>query len=255
MKILALDLGKSKMVACVYDTMTGEQRYDGCPLERVTLRDALDMERPDRVVIEIGPTAGWVADIVREAGIELEVANPAHDAWRWRNVKRKTDRLDALKLAELSAAKQLRLVHVPERSVRQWRSLIQYRQRIVRRRTAVKNRIRGLLVSEGISAADGRKFWTQERLEKLRAMAMPWDEAGVEDLWRAQLAEELRHFDEMTTCLKRVEQKLDPLAAVEARQASGLVSGIGSATVSVRRDGPPRSHYGSGERADTWIVD
>jgi transposase len=228
MKILALDLGKSKMVGCVYDTETCEARYDSCPLEPRTVRTALESEQPDRVVIEIGPTAGWVGDVVRESGVELEVANPTHDAWRWRNVKRKTDRLDALKLAQLSAARQLPLVHLPQRRVRQWRSLIQYRHRIVGRRTRVKNRIRGLLTVEGLPAAAGQKFWTQDGLKKLRAMARPMEEVDVDDLWRGQLGEELQQFDELTACLRRVEARLDALAGEDPRVARlRTIPGVG----------------------------
>ena len=45
--------------------------------------------RPDRVVIEIGPPAGWVHDLVEALGVQVQVANPNHDAWRWRKVKAK----------------------------------------------------------------------------------------------------------------------------------------------------------------------
>lgn len=60
-----------------------------------------------------------MGDLVRTQGIELEVANPTHEAWRWKNVKRKTDRDDALKLAFLSAMNQLPTVYLPERRTRQ----------------------------------------------------------------------------------------------------------------------------------------
>ncbi len=85
------------------------------------------------MVIEVGPSSGWVGDVIRQAEIELQVANPNHGGWRWRNVKRKTHRLDALELARLSAGNQWPQVYLPERGVRQWRSLIHYRQRIVPR--------------------------------------------------------------------------------------------------------------------------
>ena len=140
MKILAIDLGKSKMVGPVYDTQTHEHRFDGAPLDRGTLRGALDVERPDRLVIEVGPSAGWVGDVIRRPGVEPQVANPNHEGWRWRNVKRKTDRLDALKLAQLSASHQSPQVHLPARNVRQWPSLIDYRHRLVTRRTVGRTR-------------------------------------------------------------------------------------------------------------------
>ena len=72
-------------------------------------------------MIEIGPSAGLALEI------EVEVANTNHQAWRWRSSRRKTDPLDALKLAQLSAMNQLPTVYMPSLQVRQWRSLITYR--------------------------------------------------------------------------------------------------------------------------------
>jgi transposase len=217
MKIVALDLGKSKMVGCMYDTLTHEHRFDSAPLDRGTLRTALEAERPDRVVIEIGSTAGWVGDVVRAHGAELEVANPSHQGWRWRNVKKKTDRMDALKLAQLSATNQLPKVHLPEAGVRQWRGLIHYRHHQVRRRTAIKNRIRAILNSEGIDMAEGKRGWGKQQLQTVRQMARPWEDVDPKELWRGELSEELAQYDQVTECIVRVEKKLDELAASDAR--------------------------------------
>lgn len=217
MKILALDLGKFKMAGCLYNTKTSEHRFDSAPLDRGTLQNVLEGEQPDRVVIEIGPTAGWVGDVVRQAGIALQVANPNHDAWRWRHVKCKTDRLDALKLAQLSAADQLPLIHLPAPRVRQWRSLIHYRHRLVGRLTSVKNRIHALAAGEGMPLKSGKGLWTQAGLEKLRALSLPLEEAGAEELWRGELYEELEQFDRLREIIRRVEDRLEGLAVADAR--------------------------------------
>lgn len=217
MKIVALDLGKSKMVGCVYDTSTHEHRFDSAPLDRGTLRTVLEAERPDRVVIEIGSTAGWVGDTVRAHGVPLEVANPSHQAWRWRSVKKKTDRVDALKLAQLSATNQLPKVHLPEVGVRQWRGLIHYRHHQVRRRTAIKNRIRAILTSEGINMLAGQKAWTVLQLQAVRELARPWEEVDPQELWRGELHEELAQYDQMVECITRLDRKLNELAARNGR--------------------------------------
>lgn len=217
MKILAIDLGKSKMAVCMYDTKTFEHRFDSAPLDRGTLGIVLDCERPDRVVIEVGPTSGWVGDVIRQAGVELQVANPNHEGWRWRNVKRKTDRLDALKLAQLSSSNQLPQVHLPERGIRQWRWLIHYRQRVVTRRTSVKNRIRSILESQGIPMPHAGKAWTRVGLADRHAKARLWEQTDAENLWRGELWEELAQFEALTTSLKRVEQRLQQLADSDAR--------------------------------------
>jgi transposase len=145
------------------------------------------------------------------------VANPSHQGWRWRNLKKKTDRMDALKLAQLSATRQLPKVHLPHAGVRQWRGLIHYRHHQVRRRTAIKNRIRAILTSEGIGMLAGKKGWTKARLQTLRQLARPWQDVDLKELWRGALHEELAQYDQVSECVVRVEKKLDELAASDAR--------------------------------------
>src|SRR5262245_36238068 len=131
MRILALDLGKYKTVACDYEAETGKYRFATVVTTPKALHDLIVDREPQRVVIEICSMAGWVADLVRSLGIELQVANTADERWRWRNVNQKNDRRDALKAAQLSAVNQLRPVHVPEPTMRQWRALIAYRSKLV----------------------------------------------------------------------------------------------------------------------------
>src|ERR1700742_1664050 len=135
MKILALDLGKYKTVGCAYESESGAHQFKrGCTTP-AGLAKLVKEVKPDRVVIEVCSIAGWVCDLLREMGIEVQVANTSDDAWRWRKVKRKNDRCDALKAAQLSAVNQIREVHIPTIDVRQWRALIAFRQQLVRRRT------------------------------------------------------------------------------------------------------------------------
>ena len=131
MRILALDLGKLKSVACEYEAETGRHRFATVLPTPKAVHDLMVDREPQRVVIEICSLAGWVSDLVRTLGIELQVVNPNDERWQWRKVKTKNDRKDALKLAQLSAVNQLRLVHVPPSEMRQWRALIAYRQHLV----------------------------------------------------------------------------------------------------------------------------
>ena len=107
MHIIALDLGGYQATVCEYDTDSGEQRFSKIRSTPQALKDLLVARRPARLVFEIGPQAGWVHDIAVGLSIEVQVANPNHEGWRWRRVKRKTDRGDALKLAQLSTMGQL----------------------------------------------------------------------------------------------------------------------------------------------------
>ena len=139
MNILAMDLGKSNTVICFYDSENGKHKYGKVKTTPMHIHDLLAKYSPDRVVFEICSIAGWVYDICSALKLETQVANPNTQGWRWKNVKNKNDRMDALKLAQLSAMNQLPVVHMPKRSVRQKRVIIQYRQSLVRQRTRIKN--------------------------------------------------------------------------------------------------------------------
>lgn len=212
MRILALDLGKSKSVGCVFESSTSEHPFDTAPTTPEAFRLMLEHYKPDRVVIEISPLAGWVGDLVRSMGIELQVANVNDEAWQWRRVKRKTDRLDALKLARMSARNELPQVHLPEIRMREWRSLIEYRQSLVSRRRAVKNRIRAILAVHALPIAPGKSGWSIKSVAVLREQARPLNETAADALWRGQLDMELRQFDQLNELVAQVEEKLDGLA-------------------------------------------
>lgn len=217
MRILAIDLGKFKSVACVYESGTGEHAFVTLGTRAAEMHDLFATHQPGRVVIEIGPAAGWVKDLAEAMGLEVRVANPNHEAWRWKNVKRKTDRDDALKLAQLSAMNQLPTVQLPAARVRQWRSLIGYRWTLVRRRTGIKNHIRSILDRQGLTMPGGKAGWTDKTLAGLRLLARPADQAEGEELWRFELHMELQGLEQVRALIDPVEAKLEDLARADAR--------------------------------------
>lgn len=206
MSILAIDLGKSKSVACVFE-LGGVHRFETIPTTPAAVLELLERIVPDRVVIEIGPVAGWICDLCRQVGIAIEVANTNHEAWRWRNVKRKSDRDDSLKLARMWALGQLPTVHVPAPKVRAWRELIGYRHTLVARLGAVKNSVRAILTRQAIDWPAGQSGWSMAAVGRLRELA-----AGGEDVWRSMLREELAQYELLTASIACVEKQLDELA-------------------------------------------
>lgn len=246
MKILALDLGKYKTVGCDYERESGKHRFRGSFTTPAALQQLVKEVKPDRVVIEVCNIAGWVCDLLREMGVEVQVANTSDDAWRWRKVKKKNDRCDALKAAQLSAVNQLREVHIPTIEVRQWRALIAFRQQLVKRRGKVKNHIRDLLLTEGEILPRGAKCWTQLGVARLEAMAKPLQEVGMKELWRGQLYVELRQLREVQQEITVAEEKLDAIAAADPRIALlRTIPGVGprlSEAIVALLDRPERFH-------------
>jgi hypothetical protein len=157
--ILAIDLGKYKRVACVHDHASGEFTFTTFDTSRAELRQLIRKTQPAVVIIEACLLAGWVHDLCDELHVRCLVANTASEAWKFKHLKRKTDKDDALRLAQLYLLDQLPTVTLPPTAVRQWRSLIACRQALVGRRIAVQNRIRALFVAQGLSKEMGNCPW------------------------------------------------------------------------------------------------
>jgi transposase len=255
MNILALDLGQRQSVACVYEASTARHEFRRVATTPAALQDLLDEVKPDRVVVEVGLVTGWVSDLVQAAGIPMQVANTAAPAWRWSNTKRKTDRDDALRLAQLSAMNQLPQVHVPPRDVRQWLALIRYRHHLVVRRTQIKNRIRALLARQGEPLVAGKSVWTAESLGVLQTLARPVEDVEVGDLWRGELELELDAFVHIELLISRVEKKLDQLAAASRPcQLLRSIPGVGPrlAEIAVAVIDNPR-RFRSGKQVASYV--
>ncbi|OHB54566.1 MAG: hypothetical protein A2Y12_09590 [Planctomycetes bacterium GWF2_42_9] len=228
MKILAMDMGKSKTVVCYFDSVKGTHRYETISTEPAKVHNIIVGFEAQRVVIEIGPAAGWVCDICKGLGVEVEVANTNHDAWRWKNVKKKGDREDALKLAKLSAAGDLPLVHVPKKDVRQKRSLIAYRQSLLKRRIAITNNIRAIFDREGMVMYSGDKAWNKAGLKYLESEAREPGACKVEELWRGELFIELAQLVSVKDAIEQIEGKLDEIGKTDrGTQILMSVPGIG----------------------------
>ena len=215
MVILAIDLGKAKSVFCWYQVTDQSHAFKTVASTPQAFHDAL-AERPvGLVVIEACDMAGWVHDLCRTLGLAVEVANANTEGWRWKRVKNKSDRRDALKLAQLRAGGPLKTVCVPERAARHYKSLIFYRHRLVERRTRVKNAIHALLVAEG-RAVTGRAAWAPESMAALRESARPIGDCATKDeLWSGHLRMELDQLDFLEREIAALEAKLDALGAAD----------------------------------------
>jgi len=209
--ILAIDLGKYKSVACVHDQGTGECHFVTFDTTRAELRKLVGKEQPAVVIIEACLLAGWVNDLCAELGVRCLVANTASEAWKFKHLKRKTDKDDALRLAQLYMLGQLPTVTLPPATVRQWRSLIACRQTWVGRRVAVQNRIRALFVAQGLPAPRGAKAWSETGLAGIALQAKTLADCGPDELWRGLLELALTEYRQVCALIAQAETRLDAL--------------------------------------------
>jgi transposase len=230
--ILALDLGKYKSVACAYDRAAGTAaRFESVTTDREHLRRLFARHRPAVVVFEACLLAGWVHDLCGELGLPCKVANTASEAWKFKHTKRKTDRDDALRLAELEALGRLPAVALPDAQTRQWRQLIAHRQVLVGRRVAAQNRIRAVLVGQGLPAPRGAAAWAAAGLAGIAAHARPLAECVPGELWRGMLDLALTEYRQARALLDAAEARLDQLARASAAvQLLETTPGVGPRT-------------------------
>lgn len=248
-RILALDLGKFNSVFCLYQRISGEHCYGTLTTTPQTIHDLLVKHAGDDpsqtlVVFETCDCSGWVYDLAKNLGFAVAVANPSHEAWRWTRVKRKTDRDDALKLAQMAAMNQLPVVHMPGPEQRQKRRLVHHRRVLSQRQTEIKNFIRSIFSQQGIALPSGNKCWTQAGVAQIAEQAKPIDQCSVEELWRGRLDVELKLLESIARQLKVLEKKLDALGHADERITRlQTVPGVGprlAEAVVVHLDDPHR---------------
>lgn len=234
MKILAIDLGKFNCVSCLFDTESNSSEYETFKTYRWEFEDVLNRTQPQLVVMETCSITGWVHDLCVAMGYAVLVADPTQEAWRWKNVKRKTDKDDALKLAKLAALEQINAVYVPAPETRQYRHLVKYRKVVVGRINRVQNSIRALFDQQGVKMPQGHRAWTVQGIEELSQHRRSLSECDVSNLWRGELDLELTMLDQLWEHLASIEQQLEALAKQEERvQLLQTIPGVGRRTAEV----------------------
>ena len=229
--IIAIDLGRHNSVACVYQRSTRQHTFRTLDTTPADL-DRLLVRYPGAVVvIEACANAGWVHDRAVAAGHPVEVANTAAEAWKFKHLKRKTDRDDALRLAELEAIGQLPTVVMSDPATRQRRMLIAFRQELVGRRVACQNRVRALFAAQGLATPRGHRAWTEVGLAGIEQWARPLAECGPEELWRGMLGLAVAEYRVLLGQIAEVERRLDALAeADEGTKLLETIPGLGRRT-------------------------
>ena len=159
MNIMAFDLGKFNSVMCLYNTNTQEMAIETVGTERDYMSNLITHYQPNLVVVEACGPSGLISDLCGELEIPIIVCSTNEEAWFFKNVKRKTDKDDAIKLAKLAAVDQLVATHVPRKEIRERRRLVTYRKKIVDRINRCKCTIRAAFSNQGIKISTGAKTW------------------------------------------------------------------------------------------------
>ena len=171
--------------------------------------------------------SGWVKDLCEELDIPIVIASTHEDAWLLKNVKRKTDKDDAIKLARMASLGELKPVHVPEKSMRELRRLINYRKQLVSRVNKYKNTNCSIFANQGIKITTGAQTWHTGRQQLIDA-SKPILDCEQHELWRGELNLELTQLAAVEEHLNTVEKRLDAIAKEDARTRRVVqIDGVG----------------------------
>jgi transposase len=173
------------------------------------------VKEPFEICFEASTGYGVIYDMLKALAKRVVVAHPGHLRLIFRS-KKKTDRVDAQKLAKLLFLREVPPVYVPSIDIRGWRSLIEHRNNLIVERTRSKNGVRACLKANGI--VPPKSLWWASGmawLEKLE-LATPMETIRKEDL--------LMRIKLNTTAIKRVEKELKKIA--DAHPGVHLLMGI-----------------------------
>src|SRR5215217_1399283 len=146
-----LNLGDKDSYVCLIDTDSGKVLQEGrLRTTPEALRRRFSSEQRVRVAIEAGTHSPWVSRVLKECGHEVLVANPRKRRLIYGQA-RKTDRLDAEKLARLARVdpKLLSLLEHRGEASQAHLALIRLRAELVRSRAQLINHLRGTVKSIG----------------------------------------------------------------------------------------------------------
>jgi transposase len=149
------------------------------------------------------------------------------------NVKRKTDKDDALKLARMAAMGELKPVHMPSEQHREFRSLVKYRKTLDYRINKTKCTIRAWFVNHGITIDAGEKAWCTGRA-LIDSYRKPLDQCSDSELWRGELDYELTQLDLLTAQEEQIIKRLELIGKNDARIARiRTIPGVGPRTAEI----------------------
>ena len=162
---IGLDVHKKTISFCI-KTLSGKNVRQGVVnAERNALRHWLaELSCPWMGAMEATLFTGWIYDFLKPHAVELKVAHPemlkAITA-----AKKKNDRADAEKLADLLRVNLLPECHMMSEELRELRRILRYRNMVVRTAVQMKNKMAGLMMEVGATYDKkrlyGRKYFNQ----------------------------------------------------------------------------------------------
>jgi transposase len=215
---IGIDLHKAFFQACAV-TPTGERLWEGrfprtsAGLEALTAR----CTRHTALAVEATTPTWHFADGIVTAVGQVRIVDPLKTKLK-AGFAAKTDRLDARRLADALRRDSVVGIYYPPVAIRELRELCRYRHALVRVRTALINRLRAVLLRQGLT--DARRLARTRDDGWLATLTLaPRARASVAGL--RQLLGEIRRAVDRAEADVRVAADADPIA-ITLQQLTGF---------------------------------
>jgi transposase len=168
---IGLDLHKNYLQAAVVDERGTLLKQERIPNQDELIERFFDADlknRSNEIVIESSSTWYHVYELLSKMNGQNHVvlSNPVKTK-AIASAKVKTDKIDALTLANLLRGGYIPESYIPPRHIMDLREMVRYRASLVRARTSVKNKIHAILLMKGIKIDDGIKPFTRQFVAEL----------------------------------------------------------------------------------------
>lgn len=221
--IIGLDLHRnySYVTAMREDGVTLDER--SLPNEKEAIRDYLSaFSEPLTVVFEATRNWYWLCDLLQreERVMEVVMAHPKKTK-AIAEAKIKTDRIDSRMLAHLKRADLLPESWLAPLAVREVREWLRHRIFLVRKRAAVKTKIRSLLAKLNLDCP---------QTDVLGKGAQLWlaDLKGLPEVFSAQLRDYLKLGNQLTALIEEVEARIEECGQhSEVAELLATIPGVG----------------------------
>ncbi len=178
-----------------------------------------------KVVYEAGFCGFGIQRSLKQLGMECIVVNAADVPSSDKERKRKDDKRDARKLSRELADGSLNAIYVPSVEMEQARSLIRQRYRLVQDQTRCKNRIKHMLMFNGIRLNRDKERWSNQYVKALEEVQC--DSAAL----RQALNLAIEQYKQIRLILKRAVEAIGNMAIqspfAQVQQYVQSIGGIG----------------------------
>ncbi|MDE3759813.1 IS110 family transposase [Sinorhizobium meliloti] len=225
-----LDVSQQTTSICIVDEegkTVAERKVASCP---EAIGEALEPFAVTRAGLETGPLSVWLWNGLKERGVPIVCMDARHANAALKMMPAKTDRNDAIGLAQIVRTGWCKSVHVKSTASHEARALLATRSQFVRTRCDLENQIRGVLRTFGILFGK-RIGGFAKRAEEIidgELDASPTIQAVVEALMRARanILEQIRHLEAKVRLIARQNNVVRRLMSVPG---VGVITALGFA--------------------------